>query len=120
MTGAITALLLCQLAGEVLSRVLHLPVPGPVLGMLLLFVILLARGRLSPQGEQPPEALARVSDTLLSQLGLLFVPAGVGVIALLHTMADNGWALLLAAGLGTPLTMALTGRLAQAVLRRWG
>ena len=45
---------------------------------------------------------------------------GVGVIALLHTVADNGWTLLLAIGIGTPLTMALTGRLAQAVLRRWG
>lgn len=120
MTSAITALLMCQLAGEVLARVLHLPVPGPVLGMLLLFLILLARGRLVAGGEQPPEALSRVTDALLANLGLLFVPAGVGVVALLHTMADNRWTLLLTAGIGTPLTMALTGRLAQAILRRWG
>ena len=120
MTGAITTLLLCQLAGELLARAAHLPVPGPVLGMVLLFLILLARARLTQAGDAPPEALARVTDGLLSHLGLLFVPAGVGVIALLPIMAENGWAVLLAAGVGTPLTMALTGRLAQAVLRRWG
>ena len=124
MIAAITVLLLCQLAGELLARALHLPVPGPVIGMVLLFCFLLLRGRLKRDGgdeaQAPPPALAKVSDALLSQLGLLFVPAGVGVIALLHTVADNGWTLLLAIGLGTPLTMALTGRLAQAVLRRWG
>jgi holin-like protein len=116
MTGAITALLLCQLAGEVLARMLHLPVPGPVIGMVLLFVVLLLRH----PGGQTPDALGRVADTLLGNLGLLFVPAGVGVVVLLHTLAQNWLALVLAVGLGTLLTMAVTGRLAQALLRRWG
>ena len=43
MVGALTGLLLCQLAGEVLARSLGLPVPGPVVGMVLLFAALLRR-----------------------------------------------------------------------------
>lgn len=116
MTGAITALLACQLIGEVLARVLHLPVPGPVIGMVLLFVILLLR---HPDG-RAPESLGKVADALLGNLGLLFVPAGVGVVVLLHTLAENWLPLTLAIGLGTLLTMVITGRLAQALLRRWG
>ncbi|RKK03986.1 CidA/LrgA family protein [Pseudoroseomonas wenyumeiae] len=116
MTGAITALLVCQLIGEVLARVLHLPVPGPVIGMVLLFLALLLR---YPEGE-PPEALGKVADTLLGNLGLLFVPAGVGVVVLLHTLAQNWLSLMLAIVGGTLLAMVITGRLAQALLRRWG
>ena len=37
MLGTLTLLLLCQLTGELAARLLHLPIPGPVLGMLLLF-----------------------------------------------------------------------------------
>lgn len=116
MTGAITALLVCQLIGEVLARVLHLPVPGPVIGMVLLFLVLLLR---YPGGETP-EALGKVADTLLGNLGLLFVPAGVGVVVLLHTLAENWLSLTLAIVGGTLLAMVITGRLAQALLRRWG
>ena len=76
MIGSITALLLCQLVGELLARGLHLPVPGPVIGMILLFVALLMRHG----GEDAPAPLALTADTLLANLGLLFVPAGVGVV----------------------------------------
>ena len=44
MLGTLTLLLSCQLAGELTARLLHLPVPGPVLGMILLFIGLLVRG----------------------------------------------------------------------------
>jgi holin-like protein len=116
MTGAITALLVCQLIGEVLARVLRLPVPGPVIGMVLLFLAL----RLRHPGGETPEALARVADTLLGNLGLLFVPAGVGVVVLLHTLTENWLPLTLSIIGGTLLAMVVTGRLAQALLRRWG
>jgi holin-like protein len=117
MIGAITTLLCCQLVGELLARALHLPVPGPVIGMVLLFIILLLR-----HGEERPvpPALGQVADTLLGHLGLLFVPAGVGVVVLLQTLAQN-WLPLAAAILGgTLLGIGLTGLLAQALLRRMG
>lgn len=115
MIGGLAALLLCQLAGEALVRALSLPVPGPVIGMAPLFAALLARGR-----PQPPESLERAADGLLSHLGLLFVPAGVGVVLHLPLLARDWAPLSLAVLAGTLATIGVTGLLAQALLRRQG
>lgn len=72
LTG-ITLLLVLQLIGEVVVRLLNWPIPGPVLGMMLLFGFLLVRKGVS-------EPLATASSGLLTHLSLLFVPAGVGVM----------------------------------------
>lgn len=114
MIGAITGLLVCQLAGELLARALHLPVPGPVIGMVLLFVVLLVRH--GHDGEAPAP-LAAVADTLLANLGLLFVPAGVGVMIYGPVLARDWAPISLAVLVGTLLGIAFTGRLAQALLR---
>lgn len=117
MIGAITGLLACQLAGEILARLLHLPVPGPVIGMVLLFAWLLLRH----SGERPPPpALGQVADALLGNLGLLFIPAGVGVVLYLPLLAREWAPITLAVLAGTLLAIAFTGRLAQALLRRMG
>ena len=115
MIGGITALLLCQLVGELVARGLHLPVPGPVIGMVLLFAGLLLRH--GGEGEAPAP-LSAVADTLLANLGLLFVPAGVGVVIYGPLLARNWLAILLSVLVGTLLGIAFTGRLAQALLRR--
>jgi putative effector of murein hydrolase LrgA (UPF0299 family) len=73
MLGAFTLLLVYQLAGEAIVHVAGLPVPGPVVGMLLLFVTLLACG-------SAPDWLRDTCQALLAHLSLLFVPAGVGVM----------------------------------------
>lgn len=114
MIGSITALLLCQLMGELLARGLHLPVPGPVLGMILLFVALLMRHG----GEDAPAPFALTADTLLANLGLLFVPAGVGVVIYGPLLARDWAPISLAIVVGTALGIAFTGTLAQALLRR--
>ena len=91
--GAMMTLLAFQLAGEVIARALALPLPGPVLGMLLLFAALLVRGGV-------PAPLRTVGQSLLNHLSLLFVPAGVGIMA--H------FALLRAAWLPIAATLALS------------
>jgi holin-like protein len=73
MLRAITILLVFQLVGEILVRLLSLPIPGPVIGMVFLFVVLLVRGDV-------PADLRSTAQTILANLSLLFVPAGVGVI----------------------------------------
>lgn len=67
-------LLGCQLVGEVVVRWLDLPVPGPVLGMVLLF------GVLSVRRPGPGSGTLRVADGLLRHLQLLFVPVTVGIM----------------------------------------
>ena len=76
MINGLLGLLTCQLIGEVGVRLLHLSVPGPVLGMLVLFLWLTVRRPAANTG------LIRASDGLLRHLQLLFIPAGVGVITM--------------------------------------
>ena len=71
MIAALLAILAFQLSGEILSRGLHLPIPGPVLGMLLLVLGFY----LSPRLQALVQPVARA---LLDNLLILFVPAGVG------------------------------------------
>ncbi|MGE4499653.1 CidA/LrgA family protein [Hydrogenovibrio thermophilus] len=97
----ITWLLIFQLVGESLAIVLNLPVPGPVIGMMLLFAALLWRGRSS-------EALDEVSDGLLSHLSLLFVPAGVGIMVYFHRIASEWLPIGLTLLLSTVITMVTT------------
>jgi holin-like protein len=66
-------LLVCQLIGEVIVVASGIPLPGPVIGMALLFAGLLIKG-------SAPVGLEQMADGLLSHLSLLFVPAGVGVM----------------------------------------
>lgn len=73
-------LLCCQLAGEFLVRLVDAPVPGPVVGMVVLLVALQVR---EPDRDG---SLVRVAEGLLRHLQLLFVPAGVGVIQYLGVL----------------------------------
>ena len=101
MLPALTLILSCQLAGELLTRFLGLPIPGPVAGMVLLFLLLSLRGSV-------PADLGTVSDTLLRHLALLFVPAGVGVMAHLGLL-EREWLPISVALLGsTAATIAVT------------
>lgn len=115
MLPAILTLLLCQALGELLVRLLGVPVPGPVAGMaLLLFGLLLWRG--------PSRRLERVSGALIHHLGLFFVPAGVGVIVLGPRLAEAWKPLLAAIVLGTLVTMLVTAwtfRLVSIWQARW-
>lgn len=109
MLAALSLLLVFQLVGEVAARGLDLPVPGPVIGMSLLFGWLAARGG-------PDDDLQSTSQGLLQHLSLLFVPAGTGVMLHLGRVADEWLALvaaLFASTLATLVVTALVMRLCQ-------
>ena len=103
-------LLVFQLAGETIAAAIHLPVPGPVLGLIGLIAVMLA-GRSSGRLEaaiEPTSTLSRASDGLLANLGLLFVPAGVGVMQQGALIASQGPALLVVLVASTVLTLVVT------------
>lgn len=102
-----------QLAGELVVVSLSLPVPGPVMGMLFLALfLLLARRGVS-------EHLRQVADTLLSNLALLFVPAGVGVMVHLDLLARQWFVIGLTLVLSTAITMGVTGWVLVRLMRRF-
>jgi putative effector of murein hydrolase LrgA (UPF0299 family) len=113
---ALALLLGCQLAGEVLVRMLALPLPGPVVGLVLLLAGLMLRRRV-------PAELDRTATTLLQNLSLLFVPAGVGIMQHVGRLQAEWPALLAALLVSTAATVVVTAvvfRLAARLMARFG
>jgi len=104
-------LLLCQSAGEVLSRGLQLPLPGPVVGMLLCLPLLA-----TVQAVRAP--IEAITQPLLQHLSLLFVPVGVGVILHLPLLAQHGLAIALALVVSTLCGLAVTALVLRGLLPR--
>ena len=101
-------LLLCQSAGEAVSRAAHLPLPGPVTGLLLLFALL--------QWPAVRAPAAAACEPLLQHLSLLFVPVGVGVVMHLGLLAQYGGRMAVAVLLSTWAGMAVTALVLRALL----
>ena len=110
MLRPLTTLILCQFVGEVIARALGLPLPGPVLGLLLLLALLTLRGG-------PDEAMRSTSTGLLRHLSLLFVPAGVGVVTQLDVLAQDWLAVAAAILVSTALGLVVTGAVMQRLSR---
>ncbi len=97
--GDLIAIFGCELAGEFAQQLTGIPVPGPILGLLLLlFVLIVRRG--------PSSSLQSTARGLLQYLPLLFVPAGAGVAAHLSLIGAE-W---------IPITAALIGSSVIAIL----
>jgi putative effector of murein hydrolase LrgA (UPF0299 family) len=110
MIRSLGILLVCQLAGEIVARGLALPVPGPVLGIVLLLAALQVMARKGGPDAAAIEAtdLGHTAGGLLQSLGLLFVPAGVGVVEHLGLFRQHGLALLAALIGSTLITLVVT------------
>lgn len=107
MVQALALLLVFQLIGEVGVQALGLPIPGPLLGMLLLFAALLVRGGL-------PDELRDAANALLRHLVLLFIPAVTGVMMYADRIAREWLPFFAASIIGAALTIGIT-----ALTLRW-
>jgi len=110
MIASLGLILICQLVGEVIVRGLSLPIPGPVLGFMLLLVLLLLRDRFAmfSRGPLKDGGVEQASRGLLAVLSLLFVPAGVGVVQKLHLLAEHGIAIIAALAISVVATLLAT------------
>ncbi|MFT5066471.1 MAG: putative effector of murein hydrolase LrgA (UPF0299 family) [Yoonia sp.] len=106
----LATLLAFQLLGEVTSHGLSLPLPGPVVGMALLFLTCLMWPRLA-------HSIAPTTTALLAHLSLLFVPAGVGVVGHLDKFGSDGAALGVAI-IGSTIIAITVGALTFVGLRK--
>ena len=113
MLYAITALLLFQLMGEVISQWLTIALPGPLIGMALLLIALCIFGR-------TPDALRRTSNGLLAHLMLLFIPAVVAVMTQVDYIASEWLPFIVACIGGTAITIVVTAATLQFLLKRQG
>lgn len=102
-------LLACQLVGEVIIVTLGLPIPGPVIGMLILFAGLMAYGEV-------PDSLRLPAEGLIRYLALLFVPAGVGLIQHLDLVRQEWLIILLTLISSTFIALLVTSLVFQRLL----
>lgn len=102
MIGELARVFICLALGEALARTGLIPIPGTVIGFILLYLNLTWRGRV-------PDALGGIADRILQNFGLLFVPAGVGVVTYLPLLRTDFAAIVAAIIGGTAVTIGVTG-----------
>lgn len=124
MPQAFLTLLLFQLLGTLLQNALHLPVPGPVIGMFLLAAALLWRqkrtSRAAPDDEAAtsiPGPLSALAQALIACLGLLFVPAGVGLVSEIRVLSENAFPIVVALCGSTLLGLVVTASVMHLLTR---
>ncbi len=101
MIEEVARVFLLLAAGEALARIGHIPVPGPVIALVLLYCNLTRLGRI-------PDALDTLADRVLQNFGLFFVPAGVGVVAFGPLLRTDFVAIAAAILGGTAITIGVT------------
>ena len=99
MIFGLVQILLFQSLGELVSKFLLPTLPGPVIGLILLVLWLVIRKGVNAE-------LAMVADGFSQYLGLLFVPAAVGVVLFLPQLKANAIAIISALIGSVVLTIA--------------
>ena len=106
-----TLILLIALTGEALNALLPLPIPASIYGVVLLFALLCT-------GAIPLSSVKDVSALLIEIMPVLFIPAAVGLTESFGLLLPSLWAYLVILVASTFAVMAVSGRVAQAALRR--
>ena len=109
MIKGIATLLGFQLLGEVVARLGHLPISGPICGMAALLIWLHLRGDVDSE-------LGKVCDGILANMALLFVPVGVGAMSYAGLFASAWPVIALAILVGAGATLLATAFAARALM----
>lgn len=104
-------ILLISLIGELLHFLIPLPIPASIYGLVLMLVALCTNLVKVRQ-------VRKVSGFLLDIMSIMFVPPAVGLIVRWADIRQLLFPVVLAATLGTVLTMAAAGLVTQALIRR--
>ena len=103
-------LIICVI-GEVLNKVVHIPLPGSIIGMILLFICL-------STGLIKLEMIDEISKFLLDHLAFFFIPSGVGLLAYVGILKKNLVSITVICVVTTILVMVVTGLTVQLIKRR--
>jgi len=99
------------LLGELLSSFLYLPIPGNILGMVILFILLCTK-------VVKVDNISNVTNFLLDHLAFFFIPAGVGLMTSIGIIKSTWWQLLVVCISTTIIIIGVTGIIVQIISRR--
>ena len=111
MIQGLVQLFIFQALGELLSKFALPFIPGPVLGLVLLLAFLALRGHV-------PASVDGVGSSILQHLGLLFIPASVGVVLYLPVLQANAWAISAALVVSVLATVAVTALVLKVLTKK--
>ncbi len=95
--------------GDILHKVFHVPLPGIVLGMIILFILLWTKAIKLSQVE-------KVGETLISYIQLFFIPPGVAFMVYYSTILPEIFRFFLVVMLSGILTFAATAWTVQGMI----
>ena len=98
------------LIGEIISKALHLPIPGNILGMLILLLLLCTKVIKVAQIES-------ISNFFLDHLAFFFIPAGVGLLTSFNLIKDSLLSILIICVITTALVLVVTGKIVELIIK---
>ncbi|WP_430812616.1 MULTISPECIES: CidA/LrgA family protein [unclassified Carboxylicivirga] len=104
-------ILLINLAGELLSEGLNLPLPGSIVGMLILLILLLT-------GMVKERHIAETADFFLDKMPFFFIPAGVSVMVAYTFIEGHLAAVVGTIVISTFSVMAVSALVTQLIIKR--
>lgn len=111
MLRSFFVLLLFQALGEAVKAATGVLLPGPIIGMLMLFAALCAWQKL-------PQDLIATSQQLISHLPLMILPPAVGVYFLGRLFSDQWLAISAAVLVGTILSFVFNALLLKRLVKK--
>ncbi|NLK93684.1 MAG: CidA/LrgA family protein [Clostridiales bacterium] len=99
------------LVGEFLSKFFSLPIPGNILGMIILLILLCCK-------IIKLEQIETISNFFLDHLSFFFIPAGVGLLASAGIIKDIWYKLIIVCIVTTIIVIASTGITVQFVSKK--
>ena len=111
MIPGLVQILLWQGLGELVSHFFLPIIPGPVLGLIFLLIFLIIKGQVN-------SSLALVSDAFSQHLGVLFIPAAVGVILFLPQLKAHAVAVICALLVSVVLTIVVTAMVLRFIAKK--
>ncbi len=109
----LAVILAVSFAGEVLNRLIPLPVPAGIYGIVMLFLLLFTK-------LLPMSAVEKTGDFLIEIMPLMFIPAAVGLISSWGSIKDSVVAYVVIALVSTVVVMAVAGVTTQLIIRHGG
>lgn len=104
-------LLSIYFAGKIISNLLNLPVPGSIIGMILLFVLLTSH-------IVKVEKVENLANFFLDHLAFFFIPASVGLMTSFVSLKGSIFKIILLCILTTIIVIAVTGITVQFICNR--
>lgn len=107
----VTIILFICFLGDIIHSMLNLPIPGNVIGMLILLLCLTSR-------IIKLDVIENVSDFLLDHLAFFFIPAGVNLISCFSLLKHKWIQIILISIISTIIIISTTGIIVQKMIRR--